>query len=388
MTVAPPSAPRRRERGHDAVDVLVGHRGGDERQRGPVAPRGTAAGRRAPRPGPRHRPGCGRRRAAPRAVDLDQLEPARPASRRVAARAAPRPGRRRCRPPRVRRASRRRPPTFAAWCRPRSPTRVGPRPGSSTSIPSRSSPSSGAGSTLGQRDAEPAAPPPDHRERLARRAGHGEVAALDDRRLLAGDRRDRRPEPVHVVEVDVRDRGHATVPRVGRVESAAEARPRRARGRRSRSANQRKSIAVSSSNSVGSPSRRAIRSAAARASLDEPGERRRVDRPPADLHPLPVGHEVRLRRLAGSDAGSPERAAGEREDAALAVRPGDERPADASCGSPSSRSSARVRPRPRRIPKRPRSVSARSAPRSRTRSSRPRSVVTRASGRPRRRRTG
>ena len=54
------------------------------------------------------------------------------------------------------------------------------------------------------------------------RAGDGEVAALDDRRLLAGDLRDRVAEPVHVVEVHVGDDRHAAVPGVGRVEAPTE----------------------------------------------------------------------------------------------------------------------------------------------------------------------
>ena len=82
---------------------------------------------------------------------------------------------------------------------------------------------SAAGSTIVERHAEPARAPPDDRERLAGRAGHRQVAALDDRRLLAGDVADRRAEPVHVVEIDVRDRRHAAVPGVRRVEPPAEA---------------------------------------------------------------------------------------------------------------------------------------------------------------------
>ena len=153
-------------------------------------------------------------------------------------------------------------------------------------------------------------------------------------------------EPVHVVEVDVRDRGDAAVPGVGRVEPTAQpdlderqvdAAARRTSGRR---------IAVSSSNSVGGPSRRATRSAAAQDLVDEPRERRRVDRPAVDDDPLAVADEVRLGRLADAEAGGPQGAAGQRQDAALAVRARDERAADASCGSPSARSSARVRPRP------------------------------------------
>ena len=65
---------------------------------------------------------------------------------------------------------------------------------------------------------------------------------------------------------------------------------------------------------------------------DEPGERGRVDRPAGDLEPLAIRHEVRLRRLAGAQPGRPERRPGEGQDAALAVRAGDQRAADAELG--------------------------------------------------------
>ena len=94
------------------------------------------------------------------------------------------------------------------------------------------------------------------------------------------------------------------------------------------SANQRKTIAVRSSNSVGGPSRRGTAIGGGERLADEPGERRRVDRTPADLQPLAVGDEVRLRRLADAAAGRPERGRGQGEDAALAVRARDERPAN------------------------------------------------------------
>ncbi len=62
---------------------------------------------------------------------------------------------------------------------------------------------------------------------------------------------------------------------------------------------------------------------------DEPGERRRVDEPAVHLEPLAIGDEVRLGRLGDPLAGLPERAGGDRQDAALAVRPGHERAAQA-----------------------------------------------------------
>ena len=76
---------------------------------------------------------------------------------------------------------------------------------------------------LDERHVEAPGPAPDDRERLARGAGDGAIAPLDDRRLLAGDRRDRRAQPVGVVEIDVRDGRDAAIPGVGRVEPAAEA---------------------------------------------------------------------------------------------------------------------------------------------------------------------
>ena len=86
------------------------------------------------------------------------------------------------------------------------------------------------------------------------------------------------------------------------------------------SANHRKSIAVRSSNSVGGPSRRATRSAIGRISPTSRANVAAVDGPAVDLEALAVGDEVRLRRLAGPDAGGPQRGPGERQDAALAVR--------------------------------------------------------------------
>ena len=117
--------------------------------------------------------------------------------------------------------------------------------------------------------------------------------------------------------------------------------------------------AVRSSNSVGSPWRRATRSAAGRTSATRRAKSRRVDRLPVDDDPLPVADEMRLGRLAGPEPGR----------AKARCRPGRGRcpsrscrrrapRGTSSCGSPSSRSSARVRPRPRRIPNLPRASSA------------------------------
>ena len=115
---------------------------------------------------------------------------------------------------------------------------------------------------LGQRDAQPPRPAPDDGERLAasRRSPRGRprsmIAAFS--RAIVGDRR---AEPVHVVEVDVRDRRRRRRPRRGSRRGGRRARPRRARRPGPASAKWRKTTAVSSSNSVGSPRRRATRSA-------------------------------------------------------------------------------------------------------------------------------
>ena len=72
-----------------------------------------------------------------------------------------------------------------------------------------------------------------------------------------------------------------------------------------------------------------MRSAAARASRVRRANVAGIDRAAGDLHPLAVRDEVRLGRLAGAQAGRSNRGRGEGQDAALAVRAGDERPADA-----------------------------------------------------------
>ena len=48
------------------------------------------------------------------------------------------------------------------------------------------------------------------------------VAALDDGRLLAGDRLDRRPQAIRVVQGDIGDGGDAAVPCVCRVEATPQ----------------------------------------------------------------------------------------------------------------------------------------------------------------------
>ena len=130
-----------------------------------------------------------------------------------------------------------------------------------------------------------------------------------------------------MVEVDVRDRGDAAVPGVGRVEPAAEpdlddgqvdpllGEPAEGDGRQQLELGRRAGPA-------GDPSGRVEDLA------DEPGERRRVDEPAVDLEPLAVAHQVRLGGLGDAIAGGPQRRPGEGEDAALAVRAADERAAE------------------------------------------------------------
>ncbi len=168
--------------------------------------------------------------------------------------------------------------------------------------------------------------PPDDLERLARGAGDRQVAALDDGGLLPGDRRDRRPEAVHVVEVDVRHDGHAAVPGVRRVEPATQPdlhegdielglgeMPEDDRGQELELGR----VAVASRDLVRDRHDR----------LDVAGEVIRGDGPAVDGDPLAIGHEVGLGGLAHAQPGGAQRAAREREHAPLAVGAGDERPA-------------------------------------------------------------
>ena len=84
--------------------------------------------------------------------------------------------------------------------------------------------------------------------------------------------------------------------------------------------------------------------------------------PAIDLDALAIGDEVRLRRLADAEPGRPQRAAGQRQHAALAVGPRRRaRREPRAAGRRAARSRARVRPRPSRMPNRPRSARARSA---------------------------
>ena len=315
------------ERLDDAVDILVRHRRRHERERpgDEVRPEVVEGHGR----GPPRRPGCGRRRGARRgrrraAARAGRARP--PPRSRAAGRRA---GRTRSRRPRARRASHRRsrrwPPGGARAARCGSDRAAG----RSTSIPSRSQPRSAAGSDLGQRHAHPPRAPADDRQPVTARAGHRQVAALDDGRLLAGDLRDRVAEPVDVVEIDVGHDRHAAVPGMGRVEPAAQpdldqrdVRTDLGEAREDDRGQQLElgRVAVASGDPVcdgqDSPTSRAKSSGR--------------DRPAIDLDPLAIRDQVRLRGRPDPMAGRPERRLGQRQDAALAVRPGDERAADRS----------------------------------------------------------
>ncbi len=192
-------------------------------------------------------------------------------------------------------------------------------------MPSRDNPTIGGGSTTVNGTFSRAA----RRRTIASASPEAPVTARSPRSMIAAFSRamwrDRRSQPVHVVEIDVRDRGHSSVPGVGRVQPAAEpdlderqvdaflgepAEDHRGEelelGRRTEPAG----------NAIGRGERLA----------DEPGERGRVDRAPADLEALAVRHEVRLRRLAGAMAGRPERRSGQGQDTALAIRARDQGP--------------------------------------------------------------
>jgi hypothetical protein len=68
--------------------------------------------------------------------------------------------------------------------------------------------------------------------------------------------------------------------------------------------------------------------------LHQPGEVLGGDRPAVDLDAFAVGDEVRLRRRPDVVARCAERGPGDGQDAALAVRPGDQGSTDAPFGVP------------------------------------------------------
>jgi hypothetical protein len=139
-----------------------------------------------------------------------------------------------------------------------------------------------------------------------------------------------------VVEVDVRDRGHAAVPGMGRVEPAAKPdlddrevnagiREVAERERGEELELRRRAVAP------GDPV------CDRQARPDEAREIGGGDGVAGDADPLAIAHQVWLRRLPGTIPGSREAGADERNDAALAVRPADERAADPLLGVPKRR---------------------------------------------------
>ncbi len=134
-----------------------------------------------------------------------------------------------------------------------------------------------------------------------------------------------------MVQIDVRDRGNAAVPGMGRIEPPTEP-----------DLDEREVDAL-----VGEPAKddRGQELELGRVA-ETPGqsvrgrdhvkhqasERGRVDGSTGDLQSLSIGHEVWLGGLAHAQAGSPQRGTAKGQDAALAVRAGDERAADAEVG--------------------------------------------------------
>ena len=182
-----------------------------------------------------------------------------------------------------------------------------------------------------QRHAQPPRASTNDRQPLTARAGHGEVPPLDDRGLLARDLRDCVAEPIHVIEVDVGDHGHAAVPGMGRVQAASQADFHESDVRSDLGESGEEDggqqfefgrVTVTRSDAVSDD----------RDASDQPGEVRAGDRLPIDLDPLAIGRQMRLGRCADTIAGRPKGRVRESQHAALAIRSGDERAADRPLG--------------------------------------------------------
>ena len=135
--------------------------------------------------------------------------------------------------------------------------------------------------------------------------------------------RDRRPQAVDVVEVDVGHDGDPAVPGMGRVQATAQPDLDEGDvqvGLREVAEDDRGQelelgrVAVPAGDAIGDGQDR----------RDVAGEVGHGDGRAVDDDALAVRHEVRLGRLADAQPGRPERAAGDGQHAALAVRPGDE----------------------------------------------------------------
>ena len=194
-------------------------------------------------------------------------------------------------------------------------------------MPSRSHPSRVAGSTTVSGDRHPPGATPDDLERFAGRTRDGDIATLDDGGLLLRDGRDRGAQPVHVVEVDVGDDRDPTVPRMGRIEAAAqphlherevEVRLREVAEDHGRQELELRRVAVAPGDAVRD----------GQDGLHVSGEVVDPDRPPVDDDALAVRDEVRLWGLADAQPRRSQGAPREGQHAALAVGAGDERPAN------------------------------------------------------------
>ncbi len=163
-------------------------------------------------------------------------------------------------------------------------------------------------------------------EGIPARAGDGEVAVLDDGRLLPRDRHDRRAQPIHVVERDVGHDRHAAVPDVGGIEPSTESdldqgdveirlreMPEDDRGEQLELGR----LPVVAGDRIGD---RQDRTHVAR-------EVGRIDRLSVDHDPFAIADEMRLRGLAHPVPGGPQRARRQGQDTALPVGPGHEGPA-------------------------------------------------------------
>ena len=134
-----------------------------------------------------------------------------------------------------------------------------------------------------------------------------------------------------MVEADVGDHRDTAVPGVGRVEATAQPHlhqhdvrervrevPEHDRGEQLELGRR----AEASGHAVGERERGG----------HQAGERLRCDRPPVHDDPLPVRDQVWLGRLAHVVPGGPQGGSGQRDDAPLAVGPGDQRPTNGELG--------------------------------------------------------
>ena len=358
MTVAPTKRPRRGEGGRDAVDVLVGHRG---RHQGRRARRpGTGAGHRGRWRARRRRPGCGRHPAGRRGP-RSRAVPGDPATPPLAYPA------RRCRgrgprdPGRVERIEQRVGDgdvgrlVATAQTDPRSPE-TGQLDVDPVAIPAEqlAPASTSVNGTPSRRARRRITASPSPRAPVTARSPRSMIAAFS--RAIAvivsiragpcdrGPRWSPRP-PRHPRRVS-RRACRRDPPRRARRPGAPprSGRRRRPSGARTRSARRASARRRSETRSTRSTSRAKSSAAIGR---------------PSTWDALAVGHEVRFGRRGRPGARPPEaRRPPSARTLPLPFVPATRAPRTARCGSPSSRRSARVRPRPSRTPNRPRSPSA------------------------------